>query len=66
MAEGLEETLTLHRLRIGKRLRDSLKTTNIIQNLNSIIMRRTRNVNCWSSSDKRHRWFAAIFLHYKS
>ena len=66
LSEGLEETLTLHRLGIGKKLRDSLKTTNIIENLNSIITHRTRNVKRWSSSDQRHRWFAAIFLHYES
>ncbi len=66
LSEGLEETLTLHRLGIGKKLRDSLKTTNNIENLNSIITHRTRNVKRWSSSDQRHRWFAAIFLHYES
>lgn len=66
LSEGLEETLTLHRLGIDKKLRDSLKTTNIIENLNSIITHRTRNVKRWSSSDQRHRWFAAIFLHYES
>lgn len=33
--EGLEETLTLHKLRIPKPLRDQLWTTNIIESINS-------------------------------
>lgn len=67
LEEGLEDTLTLHRLGVQKQaLRDHLKTTNIIENLNSIISNRSRNVKRWQSSSMRQRWLGAIFMQYES
>ena len=65
LAEGLEDTLSLHKLGLGKALRDRLKTSNIIENLNSVVAYRSRNVKRWMSSDQRHRWCASIFMQYE-
>lgn len=60
LREGLEETLTLHKLGVQGSLRDSLKTTNIIESVNSMIAHQTRNVKRWSNTDQRHRWLGTI------
>lgn len=62
LEEGLEETLTLHRLGVFKALGRSLKTTNGIENLNSLIERRTGKVRCWRNSDQKQRWLATALL----
>jgi putative transposase len=59
LEEGLEETLTLHRLGLFGRLGKSLKTTNCIENLNSLVGQRTDKVDYWVNSEQKHRWLAA-------
>jgi transposase-like protein len=54
LLEGLEETLTLHRLQLHEVFKKSFSTTNIIENVNSQIGRITRNVKYWKSSDINH------------
>ena len=60
--EGLQETLTLHRLGVFKELGRSFKTTNCIENLNSLIGDRTRKVDRWRNSEQKHRWLATAIL----
>lgn len=60
--EGLEETLTLHRLGLSKQLGISLKTTNCIESLNSQLGQYTRRVSYWKNSNQRHRWVATALL----
>jgi transposase-like protein len=60
--EGLEETLTLHRLGLFKELGRSFKTTNCIENLNALIGQRTNKVDCWRNADQKHRWLATSLL----
>lgn len=62
LLEGMEDTLTLHRLCLYEKFGRSFKTTNIIESLNSQIGRYTRNVKNWRTSDQRHRWIAAGLL----
>ena len=62
LLEGLEETLTLHRLQLHEVFKKSFSTTNIIENVNSQIGRYTRNVKYWKTSDQRQRWIAAGLL----
>ena len=62
LREGLEETLTLHKLEIPKRLRDRLRTTNIIESINSRLAHTTRRVTRWCNSNQRQRWIAAACL----
>lgn len=59
LLEGLEETLTLHRLGVFAELGESLKTTNCIENLNSQLVKYIRKVKYWQNSDQLHRWIAS-------
>ena len=60
--EGFEETLTLHRLGLFQELGRSFKTTNCIENLNSLIAHRTGKVDRWRNSEQKHRWLATAIL----
>jgi transposase-like protein len=62
LEEGLEETLTLHRLGMMPELRKSFRTTNCIESINSMAKELTRNVKRWRNSKQRHRWLASALL----
>ncbi len=62
LEEGLEETLTLHRLGVFEEVGRSLKTTNAIENLNSLVEDYIGNVKRWHHSEQRARWFALGLL----
>ena len=62
LSEGLEETLTIHRLGLKGLFGVSFSTTNIIENLNSQMGRYLRNVKRWQSSEQRYRWVACALL----
>ena len=62
LAEGLEETLTIHRLGLVEELGKSLLTTNVIESLNSQLGNYVRKVKYWSSSEMRARWVATSLL----
>jgi putative transposase len=56
LQEGLEETLTLQRLKLAGELGRSFSTTNCIENLNSQIEKYVRKVKHWMNSEQRYRW----------
>jgi transposase-like protein len=60
--EGLEETLTLHRLGLFDKLGISFKTTNVIESIQARIGQHTDKVDYWKTSDQKHRWIAASLL----
>ena len=60
--EGFEETLTLHRLGLFEELGASLKTTNLVENVNGLLERYTGRVTRWRNSDQRQRWAATALL----
>jgi len=60
--EGLEETLTLHRLGLFRELGISLKTTNCIESLMALIGQRPNKVDYSKTSDQKQRWLAAALL----
>ena len=60
--EGLEETLTLHRLGLVEQLGKSLMTSNMIESINSQISKYAGKVTRWSSSDMRGRWIAVSLI----
>jgi len=66
LLEGLEETLTLHRLGIIEQLGYHLKTTNAIENLNSQLGKYLGRVKYWMHSDQRQRWVAMGLLEAES
>lgn len=59
LEEGLEETLTLHRLGVFPELGVSFKTTNLIESVMSRLEARTHRVTRWRTSDQKLRWCAA-------
>ena len=62
LEEGLEETLTLHRLGLFKELGKSLRTTNCIESLMSLIGQKTDRVDWWRNSNQKQRWLAVALL----
>jgi putative transposase len=62
LEEGLEETLTVHRLHIPAQLRKSLACTNIIESAFSIVERVCSNVKRWHGGDQRERWVGSGLL----
>ncbi len=59
LEEGLEETLTLHRLGVFPELGVSFKTTNLIESVMARVEERTAKVDRWRTSDQKLRWCAA-------
>lgn len=60
--EGLEETLTLHRLGVFGALGTSLKITNCLESINAVVGQRTTKVERWTNSFQKQRWVAAALL----
>jgi len=62
LREGMEETLTLHRLEIPRLLRTSFSSTNLIESAFSRGRTVMRNVKRWMNSEQKHRWIATALL----
>ena len=62
LAEGLEETLTVHKLRVLASLRKTLASTNVIESAFSIVEMICRNVKRWRGGDHLERWVGSALL----
>lgn len=62
LREGLEETLTLHRLGVFPTLGTSFKTTNMLESVMARVEEKTARVDHWRTSDQKLRWCAAALL----
>jgi transposase-like protein len=62
LGEGMEETLTVHRLHVPPRLRKTLASTNVIESAFSIVERVCANVKRWHAGDQRERWVGSGLL----
>lgn len=62
LEEGLEETLTIHRLGLVEYLGRSFTTTNLIENLNSQLAKYLRKVKRWINSEMKSRWIASALI----
>ena len=62
LAEGMEETLTLHRLGLYGVLGASLKTTNCLESVNALVEERCAKVDHWKNSSQRQRWLASALI----
>jgi transposase-like protein len=62
LGEGMEETLTVHRLRIPMQLRKTLASTNVIESAFSIVEQVCKNVKRWHGGDQRERWVGSGLL----
>ena len=59
LAEGLEETLTLHRLNVFTELGVSFRSTNLIESVMARLEAKTHRVTRWRTSDQKLRWCAS-------
>jgi putative transposase len=62
LAKGMEETLTVHRLRVPDQLRRTLCCTNVIESAFSIVETVCRNVKRWRTGDQIERWVGSGLL----
>jgi putative transposase len=62
LEEGMEETLTVHKLRVPELLRKSLASTNIIESAFSVAEELCRRVKRWREGDHRERWAGSALL----
>ena len=62
LAEGMEETLTVHRLHVPMQLRKTLASTNVIESAFSIVEQVCKNVKRWHGGDQRERWVGSGLL----
>lgn len=66
LAEGLAETLTLHRLGVFALPGLSLKTTNCLESINALVEQRCAKVDRWTNSNQHQRWLATARLDIKA
>jgi len=59
LREGMEETLTVIRLKITGKLRRTLESTNACESMIDTVRRTQRNVKHWASGEMGLRWTAA-------
>jgi putative transposase len=59
LEEGLDETLTIHRIGVPQELRRALRTTNPIESAFSRVRTVCQNVKRWRDGDQRERWIAS-------
>jgi transposase-like protein len=62
LGEGMEETLTVHRLHVPMQLRKTLTSTNVIESAFSIVEQVCKNVKRWHGGDQRERWVGSGLL----
>ena len=66
LEEGMEETLTMHRLNLPESLRRSLSSTNLIESVFSGVEDHCRRVKRWRAGDHLQRWVASALLKVES
>jgi putative transposase len=62
LGEGMEETLTIHRLHLPAQLRKTMASTNVIESAFSIVEKVCKNVKRWHGGDQRERWVGSGLL----
>jgi hypothetical protein len=58
----MEQTLTVHRLRLPMQLRKTMASTNVIESAFSIVEQVCKNVKRWHDGDQRERWVGSGLL----
>jgi putative transposase len=62
LGEGMEETLTVHRLQLPTQLRKTMASTNVIESAFAIVEKVCKNVKRWHGGDQRERWVGSGLL----
>jgi putative transposase len=63
LREGMEETLTLHKLGLSKELRRSFSSTNCIESVLSHLGQFTDKVDRWRNGRHIQEWVASSLMH---
>ena len=63
LQEGLEETITLHRLNVPAGIRKIVRSTNVIESVFARTRELCHNVRRWRSAEMALRWASASLLH---
>lgn len=63
LREGMEETLTVVRLGVHSKLRQTLSNTNVMESAFSVVEQVTGRVKRWRAGDMRWRWCVAGLLY---
>lgn len=66
LAEGLDETLTVHLLGVHGTLRQTLSSTNSIESSFSVVEGICQQVKRWQGSDHRLRWVGSALIYLES
>lgn len=66
LEEGMEDTLTLHRIAVPEKLRPTLRSTNGIESMFSMVDTICRNVRHWQGGDHRLRWVGSALVYAES
>jgi putative transposase len=66
LREGMEELLTVVKLKVPAKLRAALATTNPVESALSMVRRATSRVTTWQGGDMRQRWCTAALLRAES
>jgi putative transposase len=62
LREGLEETITILKLKIPGLLQRSIRSTNAIESGFSMVAKNLRNIKCWKNGTMVQRWLSAALL----
>ena len=62
LEEGMEETLTVHKLHTPSQIRRTLSSTNVIESAFSVVETVCRNVKRWREGDQIERWVGSGLL----
>ena len=62
LEEGLDETITIHRIGVPPELRRALRTTNPIESAFSRVRTVCQNVKRWRDGDQRERWIGSALI----
>ncbi len=63
LLEAFEELVTLHRLKVPALLRKTLKTTNPIESMFSLVRQCERNIKRTRGSKMLQRWLGSVLLY---
>ncbi len=62
LEDGIEETLTMHRLGLKTKIGRSFTTTNMIESVMALLEQKTGRVDYWKNSNQKQRWVATSLL----
>ncbi|MXY08304.1 MAG: hypothetical protein F4183_00080 [Rhodothermaceae bacterium] len=62
MEEGIEQTLTLHKLGVEEEMRQRLRTANTMKNIDRTMQERLRRIRRSVNSDQYYHWVAMVLV----